>query len=197
MNASIAPVTDQDRRAYERLPVAIFGRCLLANTLEIPCQATSISPGDVDVVAAHSPELGEHIVMYLDHVGRLDGEIINQFDGGFAMAINGSPRKREKLAARIEWLKSHSEFGLEDNRRHERITPRNANSEIKMADGRSYPIEIIDISLSGAAIKTDVKPAIGTHLTLSGMQGQVVRHFAEGIAIEFAKAAPVEMLESI
>ena len=76
------------------------------------------------------------------------------------------------------------------------MVPREANSEIKLPDNRVYPIEIIDISLSGAAIKVAVKPAIGSHLTLAGMQGQVVRHFSEGIAIEFAKAAPLKMMET-
>ncbi|MEE9375165.1 MAG: PilZ domain-containing protein [Rhizobiaceae bacterium] len=197
MNAVLASNQDTDRRAYERLEVAIFGRALLENTLEIPCQATSISPGEVAVVAAHKPVIGEHVIMYLDHIGRLDGKVVNLFDSGFAMTISGTARKREKLSARIEWLKAHNEFGLEDHRRHERITPRNINSEIKLTDGRAYPIEIIDISLSGAAVKTEVKPAIGSQITLSGMQGQVVRHFAEGVAIEFSKPAPLELIEKI
>ena len=147
------------------------------------------------IIAGHSPQIGEHIIIYLDHVGRLEGDVTRLYDGGFAMNIMGTPRKREKLAARIEWIKTHKEFGVEENRRHERMEPRTTNSEIKLNDGRAYPIEIIDISLSGAAIKSDVKPAIGTHLSLAGMQGQVVRHFAEGIAIEFAKVAPMNELE--
>ncbi len=195
MSATPTPEKETERRAYERTPVAIFGRCLLENSLEIPCQAINISPGDVGVIAGHTPKLGEHIIMYLDHVGRLEGEVARLYKGGFAMRINGTPRKREKLAANIEWLKSNKEFGVEDNRRHDRIVPRDTNSEIKLSDNRVYPIEIIDISLSGAAVKVDVKPAIGSHLTLAGMQGQVVRHFSEGIAIEFAKAAPLDVIE--
>ena len=53
-------------------------------------------------------------------------------------------------------------------------------------DGRQYRCRIIDLSVSGAAIEINVRPAIGTQVTLGNMRGQVVRHFEDGIAIEFA-----------
>lgn len=175
-----------ERRAHERIDVTLLGRCLLENKLEIPCQAVNISPADVAVIAAYSPRIGEHVIIYLDHVGRVDGKVVRLMKGGFAILINGTPRRREKLAASIEWLKAHLHFGAENNRRHERIEPDNRNSEIRLSDGRAYPTAVIDISLSGAALTCEVKPALGTSVSFAGMQGKVVRHFAEGIAIEFA-----------
>jgi hypothetical protein len=55
-----------------------------------------------------------------------------------------------------------------------------------LEDGRRYNCKIIDISLSGAAIETDVRPAMGTPVTLGRMRARVVRHFDDGIAVEFA-----------
>ena len=52
-------------------------------------------------------------------------------------------------------------------------------------DGRRYPCRIMDLSLSGAAIDIDIRPAIGTAVRLGNMRGRVVRHFLEGVAIEF------------
>ncbi len=144
-----------------------------------------MSPGDVGLVAAHLPMIKDHVIIYLDHVGRIEGNVTRLYDGGFAMTINCTPRKREKLAASVEWLKAHSEFGDQEHRRHERIEPANKNTEIRLEDGRCYPVEIIDISISGAALETDVKPALGSFVTFSGLNGKVVRHFAEGIAVEF------------
>ena len=103
MQSAAANSTETERRAYERVPVSVFGRCLLANQLEIPCQAINISPGDVGFVAAHLPALDEHVIVYLDHVGRLEGKVVRHFEGGFALLLINTPRKREKLAARIEW----------------------------------------------------------------------------------------------
>ena len=182
----LGPKVAEDRRTYERTPVALFGRCMFENKVEIPCQAINMSPGDLAAIAAHEPKIGEHVIFYLDNIGRLSGEVVRIFDGGFAITIEGTARKREKLASQIAWLKENVKFGKADLRRHDRIVPNQRLSDIRLEDGRSYPIEIIDISLSGAAIKSEIRPAIGTPLTLGGMQGKVVRHFPEGIAIQFS-----------
>jgi len=180
------PSALENRRAFERTPVAIFGRCMFENKLEVPCQAINMSPGDLAAIAATLPKIGEKPVIYLDNIGRLSGEVVRLFEGGFAMTIEGTPRKREKLASQIAWLRENVKFGNSDLRRHERIVPRQKASEIRLDDGRAYPIEIIDISLSGAAVKSDIRPALDTPVSLGGMQGRVVRHFPEGIAIQFA-----------
>ena len=46
---------------------------------------------------------------------------------------------------------------------------------------------MIDISVSGAGIKTEVMPSIGTYLMLGKMRGRVVRYLEHGVAIEFVK----------
>lgn len=187
MQTAHQPDFESDRRSHERIPVTIFGRCMMQSGLEVPCQAVNISPGDVGLVAAHSPELDDSVIVYLDHVGRLEGKVARLYEGGFALVFETSVRGREKLIARIAWLKNHEHFGMPDMRASNRIEPKNTNSEIKLSDGRTYPAKIIDISLSGAALSSDVRPALGAQVFLSGMQGTVVRHFPEGIAIEFAK----------
>ena len=48
----------------------------------------------------------------------------------------------------------------------------------------------------GAAVEIDVKPAIGVQVTLGTMRGQVVRHFEDGVAIEFAVIQRPETLDS-
>ncbi|MGI9354978.1 MAG: PilZ domain-containing protein [Rhizobiaceae bacterium] len=185
MNATAENASGEERRTYERVKVALFGRCLLPNGMELPCQITEISPGDLQMFTAHQPHEGERVITYVDHVGRLEGDAVRVTEIGFAMEIEASPRKREKLAARIEWLQAHKHFGVEDARAHERMEPSNKNSVITLGDGRTYPVEIIDISISGAAFSSPVKPALESVIALAGMKGRVVRHFVEGLAIEF------------
>ena len=72
-------------------------------------------------------------------------------------------------------------------RRDDRFVPKDAASQITLADGREYECEVIDISVSGAQIKTSVLPSIGTHLSLGRMRGRVVRFTSDGIAIEFMR----------
>jgi hypothetical protein len=112
------------------------------------------------------------------------------------MTVIASERKKDKLAAQLTWLANKHELDLPEDRRHERVAPRNPISALQLMDGRQYPCRIIDLSLSGAALEIEVKPAIGVQVTLGTMRGQVVRHFEDGVAIEFAVIQRPESLDS-
>ena len=178
-------LSNQERQ-FSRVEVTLFGRFMLENRQEFPCQVLNMSPGSVAMITPVSGNIGERVVAYLDHLGRVEGQILRHLDGGFAMSVNATERKRDKLAARLTWLANRHELNLAEDRRHERITPRNRNAVIKLEDGRVYSAKIIDLSLSGAAIEVMVKPAIGTVVWLGLMRGRVVRHFEDGVALEFA-----------
>jgi hypothetical protein len=112
------------------------------------------------------------------------------------MTVIASERKRDKLAAQLTWLANKHELDLPEDRRHERVAPRNPMSMLKLGDGRQYQCRIIDLSLSGAAVEIDVKPALGVQVILGTMRGQVVRHFEDGVAIEFAVVQHAETLDA-
>ncbi|QPC88730.1 PilZ domain-containing protein [Mesorhizobium sp. NBSH29] len=192
VDLSSSPV---ERRNFQRVRVKIYGRFMLENKSEHPCQVIDMSPGNVSLRCDRPGEKGEKIIAYLDHLGRVEGHVTRTTDDGFAMTIVASDRKREKLAAQLTWLANKHELDLPEDRRHERMAPRNPTSFLVMSDGRQYSCRIIDLSLSGAAIEIDVRPAIGVQVTLGTMRGQVVRHFDEGIAIEFAVVQRSDSLE--
>lgn len=175
-----------DRRTHQRVKVDLLGRFMLANRREYPCQLINMSPGGAALIAPTQGEVGERIIAYIDHIGRVEGEISRVFDGGLAMTINATLRKRDKLASQLTWLANRHELNLPEDRRHDRALPQNPFSHIKLPDGREYRCKVIDMSLSGAALALNVKPAIGAPVTLGVMKGRVVRHFEDGIAIEFA-----------
>jgi hypothetical protein len=97
----------------------------------------------------------------------------------------GTERKREKLAAQLAWIAKRHALGLPEDRRHDRLTPRNPHADLMLNDGTIAACRIIDLSLSGAAVETDVRPQMGTNVRLGNMSGRIVRHFMEGVAIEF------------
>ena len=187
---AVRPRANDER--FQRVKVSILGRYMLADRREFPCQVLSMSPGDAVVIAPVSGINGERVIAYLDHIGRIEGTIIGQIDGGFVMDIAASPRKRDKMAAQLTWLANKELLNLPEDRRHERVVPDIRHSTIVLDDGRRYNCKIIDISLSGAAIELDVRPAMGTPVTLGRMRARVVRHFQNGVAVEFA--ASQEML---
>lgn len=174
-----------DQRSFQRVSVNLQGRLMLANYEEYVCSVIDMSPGDVRFACEGRPKPGERVIAYIDHIGRLEGTTIKLTEGGFVMSIVATGRKREKLAAQLTWIANKHELGLPEDRRHDRLTPRNTLTELVLDDGRRYPCRLMDLSLSGAAIDIDIRPPIGTEIRLGNMRGRVVRHFLEGVAIEF------------
>lgn len=185
-----------ERRNFQRVRVKVYGRFMLEDRSEYPCQVIDMSPGNVSLRADRAGDLGEKVIAYIDHIGRIEGVVTRTMQDGFAMTILASDRKKDKLAAQLTWLANKHELDLPEDRRHERVAPRNPISVLQLADGRQYQCRIIDLSLSGAAVEIDVRPALGTLVTLGTMRGQVVRHFEDGVAIEFAVLQRAESLEA-
>jgi hypothetical protein len=198
LHSAAAQVTASraERRNFQRVRVKLYGRFMLEDRSEHACQVLDMSPGNVALRAERAGVLGEKVIAYIDHIGRIEGVVTRQFDGGFALNLIASERKRDKLAAQLTWLANKHELDLPEDRRHERVAPRNPVSVLQLADGRQYQCRIIDLSLSGAAVEIEVRPAIGVQVMLGTMRGQVVRHFEDGIAIEFAVVQLPETLEA-
>lgn len=173
-------------RNFSRVEVTLFGRYMLENRQEFPCQVIDMSPGSAAFIGPSPGRMGEKVIAYLDHLGRIEGEVIRVFEGGFAISFKATERRRDKIAAKLTWLANRHELNLPEDRRHERIPPRNSRGVVKLEDGRVYQSKIIDLSLSGAAIELAVRPAIGTVMWLGNTRGRVVRHFEDGVAMEFA-----------
>src|SRR5713101_6618270 len=156
----ILPLSEE-RRRFQRVRVNLLGRYMLADRREFPCQVANMSPGGMALIAPVCGLSGQRVIAYVDHVGRLEGVIARQFENGFAMTISATMRKRDKLAAQLTWLANRHILGLPEDRRHERIVPRNPRTSLTMPNGTSVTCQIVDVSLSGAAIASDTAPPIG------------------------------------
>lgn len=135
------------------------------------------------------------MVAYLDHIGRVEGKITRIIDNGFAMTIGATPRKRDKLAAQLTWLANRDILNLPEDRRHDRIVPRNPIAVLTLEDGTKMTCRIIDLSLSGAAIAAENRPPLKSTVFLGRVQGRVVRNLEDGFALEFMHEQPAETLE--
>jgi PilZ domain-containing protein len=190
----VVPLGDEQRR-FQRVDVNLLGRYMLADRREFPCQVVDMSPGGMALVAPVSGKAGERVVAYIDHLGRLEGAIIRLLPNGFAMSIAATPRKRDKLAAQLTWLANRHILGLPEDRRHDRIVPRNPRSTMILPNGKAITCRIIDMSLSGAAVASEEKPAVGALITLGKTQGRIVRYIDDGFAVEFTRMQHPDFLE--
>jgi hypothetical protein len=180
-----APKPHQES-AFQRVSVNLSGRLMLASHEEYDCTALEMSPGDVLLTSPARPRGGERIIAYVDHVGRLEGTVSRVADDAFVIQLNATERKREELAAQLTWIANKHELGLPEDRRHDRLAPRKTLTELTVDTGEKYSCRIIDLSLSGAAVDIDTRPAVGSPVRLGNMKGRIVRHFQEGVAIEFS-----------
>lgn len=203
MNAGLAAQREEnsmlqstDRRRHRRVPVNILGRFMLEDRHEYPCQVIDMSPGGMAMITPAVGRVGERVVAYLDHFSRVEGKIARLIDGGFAVQLRNTQKKRERIANVLTWIANKEALDLPEDRRHDRFIPKNPTTRIVLPDGTEHVCRIIDVSNSGAAIATDLAPAVGVAITLGKMQARVVRRIEGGIALEFAEVQNRELLES-
>jgi hypothetical protein len=187
----------EERRRHQRVKVNLLGRYMLSDRREFPCQVIDMSPGGMAVVAPVTGNPGERVIAYVDHLGRLEGKIARLLDNGFAMTISATSRKRDKLAAQLTWLANRQILNLPEDRRHGRFAPRNPLARLILPNGTNITCRVIDLSASGAAISIapELRPAVGSAVTIGKSKGHVVRHIEDGFAIEFTRLQHPDALE--
>lgn len=192
--AAILPLAEE-RRRFQRVRVNLLGRYMLADRREFPCQVTDMSPGGMAVIAPVSGQIGERVIAYVDHLGRVEGKIARLLPNGFAMTVAATARKRDKLAAQLTWLANRHILDLPEDRRHDRLVPRNPVTQVVLPNGVNITCRIIDMSQSGAGVASEQRPALGTRVTIGKTPAMVVRHIDNGFAVEFTRLQHPDSLE--
>ena len=168
-------------------PELVFGRFMLPDLSEHACQVVDLSVAGATFITPSVPTQGQSIVAYIEEIGRIEAITGAAKPGGFEISFNLKGSRLERFQERVEWLHQRGNGDTGDNRRHSRYDPTDRVSQVTLPDGRVYNCEVLDISVSGAGIKTEVVPSVGTYLMLGKMRGRVVRYLEHGVAIEFVK----------
>src|SRR6202162_3725153 len=185
-NAASELLINENRR-YQRVKVDLLGRYMLEDRREFPCQVVNMSPGGMAVIAPQCGRLGERVVAYIDHIGRLEGMIARIYPSGFSMSISASQRKRDKLAAQLTWLANRHILDLPEDRRHQRVLTHDQTTRLLMENGVQENCRIVDLSVSGVAVISDNRPPIGSTVRVGKAPGRGVRHLVSGFAGEVTR----------
>jgi hypothetical protein len=188
-------VKTSERRRHLRVEVTLLGRYMLQDRREFPCQTVNMSPGGLAISAPVRGAIGERVVIYLDQIGRVEGQIIRHTQTGFAIQMTMPFAKREKIAAQLTWIINRDILGIPEGRAHERITPLRRHAILQVDGDNEHIVQLIDVSISGAAISTSAKPAIGTKVKLGQTNGEIVRAFQGGLAVRFDQTIPPERFD--
>lgn len=162
-------------------------RFMLPDKSEHACRITALGPEGAVLLTQDYLPPRTPVVLYIDELGRIEAEAGGFAGQGFALSFRLKGPPRERFIARLRWVREKESGQIPSERRHARVVPRQKQAQITLADGRGHPCQVLDISLSGAAIMADVKPGLGVLLLLGKTRSRVVRHFAGGFAVEFVR----------
>ena len=174
----------EERRRSRRYQLSLPGRFMRADKLDYPCRLKDISVDGAALTTSTSVAVGEHIIVYLLHLGGLEGYVVRRLPDGFAMSITATQRKRDKLSGQISRLLARTSISEMEEREHPRV-PVNKILTLLLPDGNTLQCPVLDISRSGASIVTPIRPPVGTQVVFDNQHAAVVRHHEEGVAVEF------------
>lgn len=176
----------RERRRHARVHIDMPGRLFVpAEEREIPCTVFDISPAGARLQGGIELAPETPVVLYIDSLGRFDGNVVWENDGRTGIRFASGPLKQERTAEALARIASDGCDGA-SARRHGRVGTNTASHFVR-ADGSIAPCVILNLSTGGALIKADIRPAIGEYILIGKMAGRVVRYHEEGLGIEFVR----------
>jgi PilZ domain-containing protein len=182
----------KERRRFRRVNVTVTGRLYIPATQEEAiCTVKDISPGDAQLLCELKQEPKGRAVIYLDQLGRFEGPIVRAKNGGFVMTFSCSLQKREKLADLLTLEMNRHMLSEADLRRYDRVEAAAGSfTHFTRSTGEQIRCEVLDLSLTGVSVRTELRPPVGEHILIGHRAGRVARHHADGIGIEFLGLSP-------
>jgi len=174
-----------ERRRFRRVKVDVPGRLFIpADSREARCTVSDLSPGGAAITCEIVPDADTPIVLYVDNFGRFEGKVVRREGEGFGVSFVCTPSKRERTAEQLTLFLNKSLVDDSVLRRHERSSGKGF-AKFTRADGQIVHCEVMDISVGGVSLKTDVRPPIGEFVLIAQIAGRVARIHEDGIGIEF------------
>jgi len=180
-----------ERRMHRRVDWSVRVRGLSSEGAEFEAMTVDVCAGGLRISLARPLELGEHVVLYIDEIGRVEGRVARVLpEFGYAIAFTIPARKRDKIADQLTWLINRDRLGLSDEREMER-RPGRGQVIATYGAGVSIACAITDVSLFGVALKTTgPRPLIGERVTVGERTGTCIRYIDGGFAVDFRTVAP-------
>ena len=121
-----------------------------------------MSPGGVLFRAPVSGIVNDRVIAYLETVGRVEGLITRCTADGFAMTVNATIRRRDKLASQLTWLANRQILNLPEDRRHGRFVPRKPLARLILPNGTNVTCRVGTFEAAVGAQPVDhTKPRAG------------------------------------
>lgn len=176
-----------ERRRHIRIALPLKARFLTADGVEQNCLVVNISAGGALFKAKTPPPENCTVVLYIDQIGRFEGRVVRSGRHSFAVDYRTKRGRAVKTADALM-----EAMNLRGPRHDRRLAPRirhESHAVVILESGVAIPCSILDISLTGASIEIEPRPALGTTLTLGKMAAKVVRRHDKGVGVVFSGPA--------
>jgi hypothetical protein len=190
-----------ESREVDRVIVGIEGLYKLGNWRdangrhrEFSCRVLKMSAGVIKMAGPVTGSVGDWVTLHLDMFGQFEGPVISVRERELVMRIVATNDDRNKIARKIEWVENKKNL---DKREHARIVPKDPHSTLYLSSGSVTPCQIMNYSISDAAVSADIIPEPGAILIVGKIIGRVTRQFPEGFAIEFLVAQDIETVKEL
>ena len=182
-----------DRRRHARVDLPAKARFLNDAGEENPCLVVNISAGGALLKAIEPPAVGEKIVLYIDEIGRFEGTVIRASKHKFAVDYRSRRARSRRTADLLTQALNRSGRAI-DRRAAPRIR-QDSPAHVILDNDTHVECSILDISLTGAAIEIDPRPALGSIITVGRMNARVVRRFETGVGVVFT--GPAQRMDQV
>jgi hypothetical protein len=195
------PVPDALRQIRSSRPMS--GRYYLEKWYRIeeqqnflpPCETKLVTPELIRFSTPFPAVLDDRAFVYVESLGLMRGTISRAMGPTSEMDIEMSLNERSRLASRIIWADMQAGFKGVDLRRFPRFEPANPNSAFTLPDGTTLQCTIANISLTGAAVVSDLRPALNSSILLGQIHSEIRRHMDFGFSVEFCTIQDPARLE--
>lgn len=174
---------DIEKRRHRRVELVLPARFMLPDETEYEATLQNISAGGLMLKSDTQPDMGTQIIVYVQDIGRLEGEVVRHIPDGFAISFKFAEKLRERVVEKLTHKINAALTGVEQRAtvRHES----NEKAHLMLADGSEIECRVLDMSLGGVSLAVSLRPPVGELIHIGKMSGRVVRHHEHGIGVAF------------
>jgi len=178
-----------EQREFERVPIGLPGKLFMpSDETTADCRVVNLSGGGAGIRCAEPPPLHTFLVLYIDGFGRFEGVTTRGNPGELGFRFVCQKAKRQCLLDDLSNYVSNGVLTTTWMRRSPRL-PSASHGHFTRPNGEPTRCEVLDISIEGISLRTNLQPPIGELIDLGKTCGRVVRHHENGIAIQLELSA--------
>ena len=175
-----------EQRQFDRAKTALNGKMFVpAEERTVDCNVVDISGGGAGITCAEMPPLSTFVVLYIDEYGRFEAVMTRVVGEVLGLRFVCSDAKRKRLIDKLTKSVNSEPAEAASLCRHRRVKG-SPISTFTRCSGDRVDCEIIDISLTGASLKTEICPPNGEMILIGQMAARVIRQHEHGVGIVFA-----------